>query len=149
MNEPAIRLASPPGTWPMTVEAWRSLVDELAQLRIDVAILAGAGSPEDGVVHLPAIKAARRLDVLTAVLEASTKVREPGRVVIGRRATLLEEDGETVSYAIVFPGDGDPFQGWISADSPLGVALMGCTPGDVVEVSAPMGRRAITVLAVQ
>ena len=149
MNEPAIRQPSANRRWPMTGEAWLTLVDELGQLRIDVAMLSGAGAPDSSVVHLPAFKAARRLDVLSAVLDGSEKVHEPDRAVIGRRVTLLEEEGDSVTYALVFPGDGDPTQGWISADSPLGAAVMGCTAGDTVEVDAPVGRRVVTVLSVE
>jgi len=149
MNEPAIRQPSASRRWPMTGEAWRTLVDELGRLRTDVAVLSGAGAPDPGVVHVPVFKAARRLDVLSAVLDASEKVHEPDRAVIGRRVTLLEEEGDSVTYALVFPGDGDPFQGWISADSPLGAAVLGCTPGDTVEVDAPVGRRVVTVLSVE
>ena len=148
MNEP-IRQASANQRWPMTGEAWLTLVDELRQLRVDVAALVGASAPDDGVVHLPAFKAARRLDILSAVLDASEKIHEPDRAVIGRRVTLLEEEGDAVTYALVFPGDGDPVQGWISADSPLGSAVMGCAPGDKVEVMAPAGPRVITVLSVE
>jgi hypothetical protein len=149
MNEPAIRRPSANRRWPMTGAAWRTLVDELGRLRTDVAVLSGAGATDPGVVHVPVFKAARRLDVLSAVLDASEKIREPDRAVIGRRVTLLEEDGDSVTYALVFPGDGDPIQGWISADSPLGAAVLGCTPGDTVEVDAPVGRRVVTVLSVE
>ena len=149
MSEPAIRQSSANRRWPMTGEAWRTLVDELGHLRIDVSVLAGADAPDASLVHLPAYRAARRLDVLSAVLDASEKVHEPDRAVIGRRVTILEEDGDSVTYALVFPGDGDPVQGWISADSPLGAAVLGCTPGDTVEVNAPVGRRVVTVLSVE
>lgn len=149
MSAPAIRQPAADRRWPMTGEAWRTLVDEVGQLRLDVAVLAGASVPDDGVVHLPVLKAARRLDVLSAVLDASEKVHEPDRAVIGRRVTLLEEDGDSITYALVFPGDGDPVQGWVSADSPIGAAVMGCTPGDRVEVIAPAGPRVITVLSVE
>ena len=149
MSDPAIRQSSASQRWPMTAEAWRTLVDELGQLRVDLAVLYGAGAPDHGVIRLPVFKAARRLDVLTAVLDASEKIDEPDRAVIGRRVTLLEEEGDSVTYALVFPGDGDPVQGWISADSPLGAAVMGCAPGDRVEVDAPVGRRVVTVLSVE
>lgn len=149
MNEPAIRQPSANQRWPMTGEAWLTLVDELGQLRTDLATLAGKNAPRDGVVHLPVFKAVRRLDVLSAVLDAAEKVHEPDRAVIGRRVTLLEEEGDSVTYALVFPGDGDPVQGWISADSPLGSAVMGCASGDRVEVMAPAGPRVITVLSVE
>jgi hypothetical protein len=149
MNEPAIRQPSANQRWPMTGEAWRTLADELGQLRIGLAVLSGAGAPDHSVVHLPALEAGRRLDVLSAVLDASEQVHEPDRAVIGRRVTLLEQEGESVSYALVFPGDGDPPQGWISADSPLGAALLGSIPGDVVQVIAPAGHREVTVLSVE
>ena len=148
MNEPAIPEPSANQRWPMTGEAWLTLVDELGQLRIELAAVARAGAPDEAVVHLPVIKAARRLDVLSAVLDASEMVHGPDRAVIGRRVTLLEE-GLSVTYALVFLGDGDPVQGWISADSPLGAAVLGCTPGDTVEVDAPVGRRVVTVLSVE
>ena len=147
MNEPAIRPRSANQRWPMTREAWQTLVDEIGQLRIDLSVLGGAAQ-DDGVVHLPVLKAARRFDVLSAVLDASEKVHEPDRAVIGRRVTLVEEGGDSVTYALVFPGEGDPLQGWISADSPLGAAVMGCTPGDSVEVLAPAGPRVVTVVSV-
>ena len=149
MSELAIRQPSASQRWPMTGGAWHTLVDELGRLRADVVTLAGVSAPNGGVVHLPVVKAARRLDVLTAVLDASELIHEADRAVIGRRVTVLEEEGESVSYALVFPGDGDPAQGWISADSPLGAAVLGCGPGDSVEVIAPAGRRIVTVLSVE
>jgi transcription elongation GreA/GreB family factor len=131
----------------MTREAWFTLVDELGRLRADAAYL--AGEPADGVVDLAVIKAARRLGVLSAVLEAAERIHEPDRAVIGRRVTVLEPEGESATYDLVFPGDGDPARGWISADSPLGSAVLDCEPGDRVEVTAPSGRRLVTVLSVK
>jgi transcription elongation GreA/GreB family factor len=49
----------------------------------------------------------------------------------------------------VFPGGGDPAQGWISADSPLGSAILGCMPGDRVDVTAPAGPRVVTMVSVE
>lgn len=146
MSELAIRRPSTRQSWPMTEEAWRSLVDELGRLRTDVASLAGA--PAEGVVDLAVVTAARRLDVLSAVLDAAERTNEPEHAAIGRRVTILEADGESVTYALVFPGDGDPHQGWISADSPLGSAVLGRGPGDRAEVAAPAGRRVVTVVSV-
>ena len=147
MSELAIRRLSTRQRWPMTEEAWHSLVDELGRLRTDVASL--AGEPTEGVVDFAVVTAARRLDVLSAVLDAAERIDEPERAVIGRRVTLLEPEGESVTYALVFPGDGDPDQGWISADSPLGAAVLGREPGDRVEVAAPAGRRVVPVLSIE
>jgi transcription elongation GreA/GreB family factor len=147
MTELATRRPSREQRWPMTREAWLTLLDELGRLRADVASL--AGELADGVVDLAVIKAARRLDVLSAVLDAAERIHESERAVIGRRVTVVEPEGESVSYRLVFPGDGDPAQGCISADSPLGSAILGCVPGDRVEVTAPAGRRLVTVLSVK
>jgi transcription elongation GreA/GreB family factor len=147
MTELATRRPSREQRWPMTGEAWFTLVDELVRLRVDVASL--AGELADGVVDLAVIKAARRLGVLSAVLDAAERIHESERAVIGRRVTVLEPEGESVSYRLVFPGDGDPAQGCISADSPLGSAILGCVPGDRVEVTAPAGRRLVTVVSVK
>ncbi len=112
--------------WPMTTEAWRELADELGRLRT-----------------------ARRLDLLTSVFDAAEQVDEPTRAVIGRQTTVLEEGDESVTYALVYPGDGDPAKGRISADSPMGSAILGACTGDSVEVIAPAGRRVITIVAVE
>ena len=53
-----------------------------------------------------------------------------------------------MSYTIVFPGDGDPSRGWVSADSPLGSAVLGARAGESVHVAAPVGRWRVTVVAV-
>jgi transcription elongation GreA/GreB family factor len=147
MTELAIRQPSREQRWPMTGEAWFTLVGELGRLRADVASL--AGELADGVVDIAVIKAARRLDVLSAVFDAAERIDESEQAVIGRRVTLLEPEGESVTYKLAFPGDGDPAQGRISADSPLGSAVLGCWPGDRVEVTAPAGRRVVTVLSVE
>jgi transcription elongation GreA/GreB family factor len=147
MTELATRRPSREQRWPMTGEAWFKLVDELGRLRADVA--SPAEQPADGVVDLAVIKAARRLDVLSAVLDTAQRNHESEQAVIGRRVTVLEPEGESVTYTMAFPGDGDPTQGSISADSPLGSAVLGCVPGDRVEVAAPAGRRVVTVLSVE
>lgn len=132
--------------WPMTSEAQRQLADEVADLRRDALMLAG-GVSDDDVIRLPVAQAARRLETLSAVLEAAVVVEDPGAVAIGRRATLLDQHGRTTTYSIVFPGDGDPSLGWVSADSPLGSAILGTRPGQTVEVAAPSGSWTATVVA--
>lgn len=133
---------------PMTSEAWRSLVDEVARLRQDVAEAAGRGL-EEGIGNAILAQLSRRLATLSAALDAAEVVADDGCAVIGRRATLREADGRASTYAIVYPGDGDPTEGWISADSPLGVALIGARAGDVVEVGAPAGRWSVSVERVE
>src|SRR5689334_10738019 len=110
MSELAIRRFSPQKRWPMTREAWLTLVDELGRLRTDVA--SPVSGPADGVIDFTVVKAARRLNVLSAVLDAADEIHEPKHAVIGREVTVIEPDGESATYTLVFPGDGDPAKNW-------------------------------------
>ncbi len=133
--------------WPMTAEAWERLIDEVSRLRRDVSTLAGAGL-EEGVVHLPVAHAARRLQTLIAAQAIAELTDDNGCVAIGRRATVQDEQGEAMSFSVVFPGDGDPTEGWVSADSPLGAAVLGGHAGDVVHVDAPAGPWSAVIVGV-
>jgi transcription elongation GreA/GreB family factor len=61
---------------------------------------------------------------------------------------VRDEQGEAMSFSVVFPGDGDPTEGWVSADSPLGAAVLGGHAGDVVHVDAPAGRWSAVIVGV-
>jgi transcription elongation GreA/GreB family factor len=131
----------------MTQSAWQRLVDECARLREDLSTLTGQGL-EEGIVRLPVARASRRLATLTDVLDRSDIVRDPGCGAIGRRAVLRDGSGETLTYRIVCPGDGDPASGLVSADSPLGASLMGAQAGETISVDAPSGPWRAVVVAV-
>lgn len=47
--------------------------------------------------------------------------------------------GEVEEVTIVGSSEADPFEGKISNESPVGHALIGAKPGDIVEVNAPAG----------
>jgi transcription elongation factor GreA len=147
MPKLATRSLEPIRRWPLTREAREQLLEEIARLRGDLTSLAGQGL-EEGIVRLPMTIAIRRLETLRDVLDRCELVDDTSCAAIGRRARLREDDGEPNSYEIVFPGDGDPSRGRISADSPIGAAVLGARPGDVVEVRAPAGPWSVTVLAV-
>ena len=133
--------------WPLTPEAWDDLNDEIGRLRKDLSSLSGQGL-EEGIVQHAVAHAARRLQAFEDVLERCQIVDDKQRAAIGRRATLRDADGRAIAYRIAFPGSGDPSNGSISADTPLGVATLGARIGDVVEVRAPGGRWSLTVLAI-
>ncbi len=132
--------------WMMTTEAHTQLVEELAQLRGELASLAGQGMDE-GIVQLPIAQAARRLQTLASVVDRAT-ITEKQCGAIGRRIKARDGDGNVIHCTIVFPGDGDPARGHVSADSPLGAALLGTQPGAKVMVDAPMGSWPVTVIDV-
>lgn len=61
------------------------------------------------------------------------------QVDVGCKVTVaIGKDQET--YAIVGSAESDPVNGYVSSDSPIGKALIGCKKGDMVKVSAPAGQ---------
>jgi transcription elongation GreA/GreB family factor len=147
MSNGAAQSIAPVRSWPLTREAWKRLVDEVADLRQSVSTMAGQGL-EEGIVRLPVALAMRRLATITEVLDRCEVVDEPRCVAIGRRATLRDGDGEPMSFELVWPGARQLDQGRVSADSPLGHAILWASPGDVVSVDAPAGRWSATVVSV-
>ena len=93
----------------------------------------------------------RRIDELEATL-ALARVAEPpptGVAGIGRRVEIcLEPGGTVIGYHLVGAVEADPAAGRISIDSPVGRAVAGHRPGDVVQVQTPGGARSIEIVAV-
>ena len=69
------------------------------------------------------------------------------QIALGSSVRVREADGEE-EYTIVSPGEVDATVGRISAESPVGKALMGRRPGECVQVQTPGGWRALTVVHV-
>jgi transcription elongation factor GreA len=134
-------------SWPLTSAAHSELIAEIHRTR-ETLVASAEQAWDDDVFRLPAALTARRLDTLEDILARTKVVDGNDHVVIGRRVTLRDDAGRT-SYEIVVPGEGDPDNGRISADSPLGGAILGARAGEVVEVAAPAGPWRVTVVAVE
>jgi hypothetical protein len=148
MREPA-RLAD--RSWPITSAARDALGAEATRLAADLAAPdQGPGGGGSGVlVRLPVRGAAGRLARLRTVLAAADVTDEPGIAAIGRRVWLRETSQASWDAALVAPGEGDPERGWLSADAPLGAAILGRRAGDRVLVSAPGGAWAVEIAGVE
>jgi transcription elongation factor GreA len=71
-------------------------------------------------------------------------------VVLGSRVTVVEDGFEEAeTYRIVGPAEADPIKGYVSNESPLGVALLGRRKGDTVTVEAPAGEIVFRITAIQ
>lgn len=79
--------------------------------------------------------------VLFEITEGETEL-----VRIGSEVVVKNEDGEEEQYTIVGKAEADPRKGLISNESPIGQALLGKRPGDVVEVEVPGGTLTLTIL---
>lgn len=71
-----------------------------------------------------------------------------GRAVLGSTVRVTEDDGREIDYLLVGrrnhgsgPGEVSTGPGEVSTASPVGTALIGARPGEIVEVALPNGRR--------
>lgn len=62
--------------------------------------------------------------------------------VITMNTTFVLENIDTAkesTYTLAFPAESDPGEGRLSVFAPVGIALLGCRVGDVVEWPVPKG----------
>jgi transcription elongation factor GreA len=70
-----------------------------------------------------------------------------GVIRIGSRVCVRDHDGD-VEFRIVDPEEADAIAERVSAESPIGQALLGRRVGDLVRFRAPGGLLAVTVVDV-
>jgi transcription elongation factor GreA len=131
---------------------------EIAELQRELSVelpkeLAAAAAHGDLSENAEYEAAKNRQDyVRSRIGQLSGRVRElsmytvasipEGVVAYGSRVVVEDVDeGEVVTYEIVFPEEVDPARGQISLSSPLGQALMNKRVGDEAVVQTPKGRR--------
>lgn len=96
--------------------------------------------------------AARDLaDLLTEARLVPHELLPPDRVVMNALVTYEEvPKGAQRSVTLVHPSDADAAQGRVSVLSPVGRALLGRTPGAVIDAALPDGRElGFRILAVE
>lgn len=146
-----------PRQWPMTREAWDALDADFFRLTAQVAAndgyitgrLDGENDAPSFVPNIVGQQLLRQLNTVRDVLDRGVVVDDPAVAVIGRRVTLEEADGATSTYALVIPGDGDPRNGFVSVDSPVGSALVGRHIGEEVVIQAPAGSWSATISRIE
>lgn len=145
-----------PRQWPMTRDAWKKLDEVASRLTREVIATDGYVTGRlDGEADAPSFvpnivgqQLLRQLNTVRTVLERAVVLDAPEVAVIGHRVTLREADGSVSVYALVIPGDGDPRNGSVSVDSPVGSAILGRRTGDLVTIAAPAGAWTATVTAI-
>ena len=95
----------------------------------------------------------RALVSLSEHLKRAVAVRPealaPTVVTLGSRVRVrAAETGDERVVEIVVPGMADPGAGRLSVLTPVGIALLGQSAGDRVEVAAPAGRSRFTIVEV-
>jgi transcription elongation factor GreA len=91
-----------------------------------------------------------RISQLEAILAAARVVApsDDGTAGIGTRIEVRREDGRVVRYELVGVSEAEASKGRISIASPVGRALAGRAPGDVVKVETPGGVKCLDVVAI-
>ncbi len=78
----------------------------------------------------------------------NSPVDERAVVRLGSRVRFRDQHGE-IEFEIVAPDDVDFHERRMSAESPLGTALLGRSAGEVVLVQTPDGRHTVLIVGVQ
>lgn len=143
--------------WPMTREAWEALDADATRLGAEVVekdgyVTGRLDGETDAPTFVPNVVGQQLLRQLTnvrEVLERAVVVDDPAVAVIGRRVTLEEAGGATSTYVLVIPGEGDPPNGLVAVDSPVGAAILGRLVGELVTIQAPAGAWSATISRIE
>jgi transcription elongation factor GreA len=140
----------------MTEEGFAALTDELHHLEKEVrpevtSEMARAAADKDFRENAPYDAAKQRLSEVQGRINSiramlsSSDIQGQGSgefVDLGLTVVLHDiHDNEAVTYTVVGPGEVNLREGKISAQSPVGSALMNKRPGEVVEVATPAGAK--------
>ncbi|TKC98048.1 transcription elongation factor GreB [Polyangium fumosum] len=149
----------------ITPEGARRLSEELGRLRSvdrprivqEVADAAAQGDRSENAEYIYGKKKLREIDrrmhYLTKRLESAVvvdpKEQKGDKVFFGAAIEVEDEDGKRHTYRIVGEDEIDSKTGRISWKSPVGRALLGKAPGDVVTVRRPAGDIEMEIVSVK
>lgn len=149
----------------LTQEGYDKLKSELEYLlsekRQEVAerlreALDGSPLGVDADVEVEAAKNAQafvegRIQYLQSILAQAEIVDDLSKtdvVQIGTKVTIETDEKEKETYYVVGRAESDPLEGKISYESPLGIALVGHSKGETVDVQAPGGVFTVKILKI-
>ncbi len=153
---PPRRYITPEGFRRLAAEHERIWSEERPRIVAEVEAAAALGDRSENAEYLYGKRKLReldrrlrflsqRMDTLTVVAPAP---HPSGRAFFGAWVTVEHEDGTARTYRLVGPDELDVAAGLISVDAPLGRALLGRGPGDVVRVERPAGTAELEVVLV-
>jgi len=83
---------------------------------------------------------------LGRALVVNSEETPPDVVTIGSRVQVADLDsGDLLEFTVVWPDEADPDGQKVSLLAPVGMALLGCRAGQVVEWPVPAGRRRLRI----
>ncbi len=88
-------------------------------------------------------------EMLASVMIIPTENLPKDRIVFGSKVKVQELDtGKVGIYRLVGPYESAPEKGMLSVTSPIGSALIGKEPGDIVELRVPGGTKELEILEI-
>jgi transcription elongation factor GreA len=148
----------------MTSEGYQKLKEELAQLEAErpklaqqIARARSYGDLSENAEYHAAKERQAFLEARIRELQhklVQAQVLDPAEnsnthVSFGSLVTLQDsEKGTSFMYQIVGPEEADPLAGRISANSPVGRALLGRSLGEAVQVQTPLGACRYTIIKI-
>lgn len=147
----------------LTLEGKKELEDKLEYLktvkREEVTKAIGAAREYGDLSENSEYDAAKEAQGVleSEILEIETKLRDciiidkenidTSKVSLGCFVKVFDKDfNEEVEYKIVGSTESNPLKGFISNESPVGLALLNASVGDIVSVQTPMGVSKLKVL---
>lgn len=91
----------------------------------------------------------KRMDAAIIIDPVQQRQVAGDKVLFGCTVTVENEEGEEKVLSIVGVDEIDPARGRISWVSPVGRALLGAHPGDVVVVQVPSGEEELEIISVE
>ena len=87
---------------------------------------------------------------LRSAIVIDTKEVKTDTVGVGTKVTLQDvKRGDVLQYSIVGSAEADPTDHKLSNESPVGRAIMGQKPGEIVSVNAPQGKTRLKIIAIE
>lgn len=136
---------------------WDSLYKDIRpKLLEEIAAAAAQGDRSENAEYIYGRKKLREIDkrlrVIGTTLSRSQVVeghaRRSDKIYFGAEVVLKSREGKTLTVRLVGKDEINPTEGWISAESPLGKALMGHVPSGEIQVTTPKGTQTYTIEAV-
>jgi transcription elongation factor GreB len=150
---------TPEGARRLSDELSRLLNHERAQIVQQVADAAAQGDRSENAEYIYGKKKLREIDrrmrflqkrlEIAVVVDPKEQAARGDRVYFGATVDLEDQDGAKSTHQIVGEDEIDGAARRISWRSPIGRALLGKRPGDVITVRRPAGEIEIEILAVR
>lgn len=92
-----------------------------------------------------------RIQELQEILRSASIIdsKHQNKTVAVGSTVSVKFNGNTKAFTIVGPAESNPVQGFISNESPLGMAFMGKNKGDELEVTVPSGKMKYKILEIK